>query len=366
MNFMSKKAKILIAAGGSAGHLYPALALAAALRDKDPQTEIGFISSRRGIERQVEEEGYRLFLISIVSLRRNFVNILPGLYRFFKSFIESFLIIESFRPDCIVGFGSYVSLPVLLEGAFFKKPTVIHEQNVSLGLANRVLSLLADRIALSFRPMNSGKVKDRKRIYTGYPLRKWLRRVDRREAGHFFALTDKFTIMVLGGSQGSHKINFEFRQAVDMLIKSGEDFQFIHITGKNDYISLKEEYKCVTINKSIFEFLTQMHLAYSLADLVIARAGAGTIAELAYFALPAILIPYPYAGGHQLENGLALRSRRAAVVIEDKELCCELLYDNIIGLMHSQNLRAELKRNIGRFADEDASGNLADVVLSLL
>lgn len=361
-----KRVKILIAAGASAGHLYPALAFAQMLREKEVKADIAFVSSRREeLEESISERGFRLFFISVVPFSfKSFKTFLRALYRFIKSLLESFLIIEKFRPDVVAGFGSYVSFPVCLEAALFKKATVIHEQNVSLGLANKALSFFVDKVAVGFKETENFRGQG-KTVFTGNPLGKSLRKAGKEEARRFFNLEDKFTILTVGGSQGAHKINIEFKNSVGLMQKK-EDFQFIHITGKSDYNDLKKDYRCITMKHCVVDFLEPMHLAYSLADLLVSRAGAATIAELVYFQKAALLIPYPYAGGHQLENAYALGKEAAAIVIREEELGCQRLSDTIVRLMHSPFERQALEHNIQKFAVSDAAGKLAELAISLV
>ncbi len=357
--------KILIASGASAGHLYPALALAENLKNKQPSWEIAFVACRRaGIEERIESSGYKIFIISICPFRRGFTGFLISLYRFVKSFLETFLIIEKFRPDVVIGFGSYASFPVILESALFKKPTVIHEQNVSLGLSNRVLSLFVDKVAISFADERHRGAHG-KFVFTGNPLRRELVKHDKEESRAFFGLDKEFTILVLGGSQGSERINAEFKKTVDILSAQGRDFQFIHLCGKKDYSSLKKDYSCIKIKYRLFDFLTRMDFAYSLADLVICRAGAGSITELAFFGKAAILIPYPYAGAHQLENAGILKKKEAAYVIEERELAGSKLAELILKLMDSADERAQLEKRVADFMNPKATDRLAELVLKM-
>ncbi|OGX23154.1 MAG: undecaprenyldiphospho-muramoylpentapeptide beta-N-acetylglucosaminyltransferase [Omnitrophica WOR_2 bacterium RIFCSPHIGHO2_02_FULL_45_21] len=354
--------KLLIASGASAGHLYPALAFAEKLREKEANLDIAFVSSRRGgIEESISGRGFRLFFISVLPFSfKSFKKFFPAFFSFIRSFLESFLIIEKFRPDVVVGFGSYVSFPVLLEAALFKKATVIHEQNVSLGLANKGLSFFVDKVAVGFKQTENFYAKA---TFTGNPLGKSLRKAGKDEARRFFNLEDKFTILTVGGSQGAHKINSEFKNSV-CLIEKKEDFQFIHLTGKSDYNDLKKYYSCITMRHRVFDFLEPMHLAYSLADLVVSRAGAITIAELVYFQKAALLIPYPYAGGHQLENAYALEKEAAAIVLREEDLGRQRLSETIARLIHSPLERQALEHNIQKFAVPDAAGKLAELALS--
>lgn len=358
------RVKVLIASGASAGHLYPALAFAEMLREKETNVDIAFVSSRRDeLEESISGRGFRLFFISVWPFSfKSFKKFFPAFFRFISSFLESFLIIEKFRPDVVVGFGSYVSFPVLFLAALFKKATVIHEQNVSLGLANKGLSFFVDKVAVGFKETENSYGKA---IFTGNPLGKSLAKAGKDEARRFFNLEDKFTILTVGGSQGSHKINTEFKNSVG-LMQEKEDFQFIHLTGKSDYNDLKKDYSCITMRHRVFDFLEPMHLAYSLADLVVSRAGATTIAELVYFQKAALLIPYPYAGGHQLENAYALEKEAAAIVLREEELGRQRLSDTIVRLMHSPFERQALEHNIQKFAVPDAAGKLAELAMSLV
>lgn len=359
-----RSGRILIASGASAGHLYPSLALAENLKRRQPPWEIAFVACRRsGIEKRIESLGYKVFNISIRPFSLTPRKFLVSLYSFVKSFLEAFLIIEKFRPDAVVGFGSYASFPVILESALFKKPTIIHEQNVSLGLSNKVLSLFADRIALGFSGarQSAGSAKF---VFTGNPLRCELVKRGKEESRAFFGLDERFTVLVLGGSQGSERINTEFRKAAGIISAQGRDFQFIHLCGKKDYSGLKKDYSCIKIKYCLYDFLERMDFAYSLADLVVCRAGAGSITELAFFAKPAILIPYPHAGGHQSENAGILKERQAALVIEEKDLDSLKLAELIVMLMDSASERSGLASRIAGFACPRSSDRLAELVLN--
>lgn len=353
---------VLIVAGASGGHLYPALALAEALKLKSPGSDIAFVCPRAsGLNEKIASCGYKIFEISVRRIRFKFIGFLKGLYSLAKSFVEAFFIIDKARPDVVVGFGSYASLPVMLEAAFFKKATIIHEQNVSLGLANRMLSFFVDKVAVSFNETVLPPLNRQKKFFTGNPLGKRAENKEKNRARDFFSLEDKFTILVLGGSLGAHNINFAFTRAVSILSKE-ENFQFIHITGKSDYQAVKEAYSPVELTNRVFSFLDEMSYAYGAADMVICRAGAGTISELAYFAMPAILIPYPLAHKHQSENARVLSSQKAAVVIEESDLTVDLFCEHILSFMRSEDNRRRLSENIKKFAQPFAAQKFARLV----
>lgn len=369
--------RVLIASGASAGHLYPALAFAQRLAAKRPDIAIAFVTSRRGIESAIEKRGYQLFFVSLLPISFWGIKFPRSLYYLCRSFFDSFFIIQKFRPGLVVGFGSYISFPALLESALLRIPTLIHEQNASFGLSNKFLSFFVDKIAVSFTPLETAGqsagikrflagLKPEKRVFTGNPLRSSLTKSARNDARRFFGLDEAFTLSVIGGSQGSRRINMEFMEALRLLTERKEKFQFIHISGRGDYLRLKEWYKCITIKYRLFDFLDAIHLAYAAADLVICRAGAGTLSELAYFKKAAILIPYPYARGHQLENALQLKRENAAVVIQEKELSGAGLCEQILRLMRSADERIALEDNIQKFAHPDAADKLAELALSMV
>ncbi|TAN60784.1 undecaprenyldiphospho-muramoylpentapeptide beta-N-acetylglucosaminyltransferase [bacterium] len=355
--------KVLIASGASAGHLYPALAFAQRLAAKRPDIAIAFVTSKRGIESAIERRGYHLFFVSLPAPSLKGIKFLRSLYYLCRSFFDSFFIIQKFRPGLVVGFGSYVSFPALLESALLGIPTLIHEQNVSFGLSNKLLSFFADKIAVSFKntPLRAGK-----RVFTGNPLRSSLTKSSVHEARRFFGLEGAFTLLVVGGSQGSRRINMEFAEAVRLFAERKERFQFIHISGRSDYLRLKECYKCITIKYCLFDFLDAINLAYGASDLVICRAGAGTLSELAYFKKAAVVIPYPHARGHQLENAIALKNENAAVVIQEKELSGAGLREQILRLIRSADERKALEDNIQKFAYPEAADKLAELALSMV
>lgn len=369
--------KVLIASGASAGHLYPALAFAQRLAAKRPDIAIAFVTSKRGIESAVERCGYQLFFVSLRPPSLKVIKFLQSLYYLCRSFFESFFIIQKFRPGLVVGFGSYISFSALLESALLRIPTLIHEQNVSFGLSNKLLSSFVDTIAVSFTPLETvgqsagikrllSGLRPEKRVFTGNPLRSSLTKSARSEAMRFFGLDEAFTLLVIGGSQGSRRINMEFMEAVRLLMERKEKFQFIHISGHSDYLRLKEWYKCITIKYRLFDFLDAINTAYTAADLVICRSGAGTLSELAYFKKAAVLIPYPYARGHQLENALVFKSKNAAAVIQEKELSGAGLCEQILRLMRSADERKALEDNIQKFAHPDAADKLAELALSMV
>jgi UDP-N-acetylglucosamine--N-acetylmuramyl-(pentapeptide) pyrophosphoryl-undecaprenol N-acetylglucosamine transferase len=355
--------KVVIVCGGTGGHIFPAVALAEELQRRFVQ--LYFIGTMRGIEEEINRRGYSLEVLPITtvsfrSIRKSFVSI----FSLTKSFFRSFVILNKIRPDVVVGFGGYICGPVLSAAYFMRIPILIHEQNVVLGLANRILSRFSNRIAVSFsetkRYLKSDKV-----VFTGCPIRSSILQVDSSRALQFFDFDeDKFTILVMGGSLGSHRINQVFLDAV-RLFEQKNKLQIIHICGKQDYELVNSKYAKVGINARVFAFFEEMGLAYQAADLVISRAGASAIAELTSVGLASILIPYPSEYVHQRENALCLANKDAAILIEEKDLSAECLKEEISKFMQDQQRLVAIGHNAKIAGIQGAAHNLASEVLSL-
>jgi UDP-N-acetylglucosamine--N-acetylmuramyl-(pentapeptide) pyrophosphoryl-undecaprenol N-acetylglucosamine transferase len=246
---------------------------------------------------------------------------IAAIFNFLRGSLESLLILMRFHPDIVVGFGSIACIPLVLLAWVFRMKTVIHEQNVIAGLANKVMSAFTDKIAISFVKTKEYLSRyQNKLVLTGNPLRKELILVEKNKALDFFQFKpDKYTILVSGGSQGSSSINKEFLQAISRL-SAQFDFQVIHLAGANDYAQVKNAYENLNITSRVFGFFKDMQYAYSAADLAVCRAGAITITELMFFKLPAVICPYPYAYQHQRANAEVLKTMGSAIIIEDSRL----------------------------------------------
>jgi UDP-N-acetylglucosamine--N-acetylmuramyl-(pentapeptide) pyrophosphoryl-undecaprenol N-acetylglucosamine transferase len=314
--------KILAVAGASGGHIFPALEFLDTLRDKHKDIEALLVLPRKSLKDRINILGYNVSYISITSIKlRISLKNLVTIFNFLKGTCESLIILVSFKPDVVVGFGSLVSLPMLLFAWLLRTKTLIHEQNVIPGRANRFLAKFVDKIAVSFE-QTKGYLRDcsSKIIITGNPLRRQLEHIDKNKALDFFNLNGgKTTILVMGGSQGSRRINSGFLAAIAAM-PGKEDLQVIHLTGAADIDSLKDGYKELDVTSRLFDFLEPMQYAYSASDLVVCRAGAITIAEIIFFRLPAIIIPYPFAYEHQTANARVLKEKNCGIILKDGEL----------------------------------------------
>jgi UDP-N-acetylglucosamine--N-acetylmuramyl-(pentapeptide) pyrophosphoryl-undecaprenol N-acetylglucosamine transferase len=338
-----------------------------ALSEQAKESTTLLVLPREHILQRSEVPGQKIVYVSTVSVnfqasRQNLGNLL----RLFRGCWESAGIICGFRPDIVVSFGSIVSLPLVFWAWLFRIKVVLHEQNVFPGRANQLMARWADKIALSFRQtLLFFKNQQAKLVVSGCPLRRRLRRLPKKEALAYFGLAaDKFTLLVMGGSQASQRINREFLRCLTLL-ENKSALQVLHLGGAKEEVSLRQAYNSWgEVNFRLFPFLEAMEYAYSAADLAICRAGAVTISELAFFRLPAILIPYPYASGHQLANARLLSTQHCAVLIEEDELSAERLKEEITALVSDVARLQAMRTSLEGITPPDAAKLLVELLMA--
>jgi UDP-N-acetylglucosamine--N-acetylmuramyl-(pentapeptide) pyrophosphoryl-undecaprenol N-acetylglucosamine transferase len=359
--------RILVVSGVSGGHIFPALGFLDTLKHKDSKIEVLLVLPKSDMSEQIRTVGFQVNHISISSIKLslNFKNLL-AVFRFLKGSLESMFIILKFKPAVVVGFGSLVTIPMVLFAKAFRIKTLIHEQNVIPGKANRFLARFTDRIALSFS-QSKDYLRDyhRKTVVTGNPIRGGFQRIDKNKAlGYFGFSGDRFTMLVMGGSLGSHTVNKAFLKALIML-NNPDKLQVIHISGIKDYDFIKQAYQGLRVKVKLFSFLDAIQYAYSASDLVLSRAGATTINEIIFFGLPAIIIPYPYAHEHQLANAEVLRILGAAVVVREDRLDTPILKDTIDNIMNNHQRLAAMRSYYTNISKNIANDLLVDEALFL-
>jgi undecaprenyldiphospho-muramoylpentapeptide beta-N-acetylglucosaminyltransferase len=362
--------RILIASGGSGGHIFPAVALAEALRLKDPSTEIMFVGSDKALDRRIfEKEGFSYSLLSSNKLpyKASF-EMLTFFLKISADIFKSLSIIIKYRPDAVIGFGGYVSAPVIVAAYTLRVPRMIHEQNVVPGRSNAIIFRFVDKIAISFEETRKYiRLYANKTVFTGNPIRASLLKDDK--SGNIKKLgldPQKFTILVIGGSQGAHNLNKAFLRSLSDLREDVRSIlQIIHITGVADYGWASEAYKELSIEHRVYSFLDRIEEAYSASDLIVTRSGASAIFEIAYFGRPMILIPYPFALSHQSENARIFSTRGAAIEIDEKDLSRDLMKEKIEALLRDRNKLSEMGESARRMSVPDSSGSLAQAVLSI-
>lgn len=312
---------ILIVAGGTGGHIYPAIALAKILQKRG--FSISFVIGQRDkCVNIIEKENFNYYRLNVSGMPRKFsFKFVFFLFKLFVSILTSFLLLKKTKPALVLGLGNYLSFPVLFSAKIAGIPTVIHEQNYLPGIANKVLSKMAAKIMISF-PESIKYFDESKTVFTGNIIRKEiLEGLNTNTPESFNADAGKFKILIFGGSLGAHAINQLMVDALGALEKYKSKLQFMHLAGEKDIIRVENSYKEKGFDAKVMTYLHNIGSAYAFSDLVVCRAGATTVAELIALKKPAILIPFPYATeNHQKFNADYLGNNHAAVVIEEKSL----------------------------------------------
>ena len=359
---MSKKKvlKVMIAGGGTGGHLYPGIALAQEFQ-KRWSSKIMFVGTAYGIENKVlPKHPYEFKKIWMRGLQRklSLANLIFPL-RLLVSLVQCAFLILTFKPDVVIGTGGYVSGPALMMAITFRIPTVIQEQNSYPGLVNRLLGKWVSQVHVMFEE-SIPYFKGQPEIFvSGNPVRGDFNQVNKKTALKKFNLQeDKLTLFVFGGSQGAHAINQAVLNGIEKL-KALPDLQILWATGPHDSKIVAE--KCGADKRiSNHEFIEDMASAYATADLVLCRSGATTLAEIAICGLPAILVPYPYsAGGHQEFNAKARETAGAAIMILEKSLNEETLVSTISGFLNNPEKRKAMSKAAEQLAKPNAAGDIA-------
>jgi UDP-N-acetylglucosamine--N-acetylmuramyl-(pentapeptide) pyrophosphoryl-undecaprenol N-acetylglucosamine transferase len=308
--------KVMVVAAGSGGHVFPAVGFCQELKAAygNPK-DITFVTTQTESRNRDVPEEFR-------TIRLKINRSLAGAV---KCVVCAFSLIGRIHPDVIFGFGGYMTVPFIVLGSLFGKKTLIHEQNVVPGRANRFFGFFAKKIVISFEKTRVFFKNDKKVFLARYPLRASLKRVDKDAALDFFGFQrDLLTLLVMGGSQGARRIN-EFFLAALKEGSYGDKLQVIHLCGQQDLDATQKAYQVCAVRHKSYAFLNEMRYAYSAADFVIARSGAGSLFEIMSFGLPSILIPYPYAGAHQVANAKFLAEKGAAILLEDAKMSVSLM-----------------------------------------
>lgn len=330
----------MICGGGTAGHVYPGLALAEALKLLDNQVDVFWVGTTTGLEAKlVSDVGYHFLPIKVSGLERRFSwRAAKAVFQLLKALFTSRNLLKKYRPDVVVGVGGYVGLPTLL-AAYRSYPTVILEQNAVPGLANRILAARVSAVALTYEESRDYFLNAKKVKVTGNPVRSIVRNVSRDKAAMKLGVSaDRLTVLIFGGSRGARKLN---QAAVDIypFCRNLSGLQIILITGNIEYeatAQLLSKHKGARdkVEYHLYSYLEEIWLAYAASDLAVVRAGATTLAEITARGLPAILIPYPFAtDNHQFKNAQILERSGAAKIILDKDLNAAVLWRSISDLI---------------------------------
>ena len=352
---------MVFAGGGTGGHVYPAVAVAQALEKRHPGLEVVFIGTGSAFEKRVVEgHGFRLLRVSSKGfLGRSLKAKIAALFSTAVGLIESLRTLWELKPQAVVGVGGFSSGPVMGAAILLRIPTMIQEQNYSPGLANRILARWVDRIAVSFEETRE-LLGDRGEV-TGNPIRMEFEAVKAKARG------TPFCILIFGGSQGAQALNQRVIEALPLLAPQRLALRFVHMTGEKDLRRVEAAYQGERLEARVVPYLENMAEEYGKADLVIARSGATTVAELTACQKASILIPFPYAAAdHQRLNAEKLEASGAARVIPEKELTGQRLAREIEDLLKNPDRLTTMERAAARLARPDATVRVVELVEELM
>ena len=358
----------IISGGGTGGHIYPAIAIANAIKEKQPDCKILFVGAIGKMEMdKVPEAGYEIIGLPIAGIQRSLSpkNILKNLmfpFKLLKSLSKATSIIKENLPKAVIGVGGYASGPIMLAAQKKGVPTLIQEQNSHAGITNKRLGKKAAKICVAYPGMEKFFPKD-KIVLTGNPVRKDILDIsNKREEGlkEFGLDGSKKIVLAIGGSLGALSVNKSIKSRVADFDEKG--VQILWQTGKFFYPKAKD---LNTDYVHVLEFIKRMDLAYSVADVVISRAGALSISELCLVAKPSILVPFPFAAeDHQTHNAMSLVNNNAAILVKDEE-AREVLIDKAFELLGDAPKQSELSKNIKELEKPQAANEIAEKILSL-
>ncbi len=356
--------RLLIAGGGTGGHLFPGIALAEEFTTRHPSNAVLFVGTRRGLEaRVVPGAGFQLETISARGLKgKRLGGFLLGLLALPRSFVESWRILSRFRPDVVVGVGGYASGPVVLTAWLRRIPTAVQEQNALPGFTNRVLAHFVQAVFIAFEEARAAFPPHKTHLVGNPVRRKLLDNYLRSKTPH-----DRFEVLVLGGSLGAHGLNSRVLEALPFLTDLRDAIDFVHQTGTLDLEAVRTAYASWGFRAEVVAFIEDMSAAYARASLVTCRAGATTVAELAICKKASVLVPFPGAtDDHQAVNARALVAAGAAVMFREAELTGQALAGTVRQLyLHPERLQ-RMAREAGLLGRPEAARELADVCVELV
>lgn len=364
--------KVIISGGGTGGHIYPAIAIAKKILEISKDSEILFVGAKGRMEMEkVPEEGFEIVGLNVVGIQRSmsinaFLKNLKFPFLLLKSFNHARKIIKDFQPNIVVGVGGYASGPTLRMAHSLKIPTLIQEQNSYAGLTNKWLSKKTKKICVAYENMNQFFEKN-KLVLTGNPVRKDIENLDAKlsEAKTYFKVfKDEKVILILGGSLGAKSINEGILNSIHTI--KDQPIKLIWQVGKRYFESIENQLNQINIpNVKALAFIKRMDLAYSLADIVISRAGALSISELTLAGKPSILVPSPNVSeDHQTKNAMSLVNKSAAILVEDKQT--DSLLKTAMDLLKEENQLNTISKNAKKMGMPNASEDIVNEIFKLI
>jgi UDP-N-acetylglucosamine--N-acetylmuramyl-(pentapeptide) pyrophosphoryl-undecaprenol N-acetylglucosamine transferase len=349
--------KVIIAGGGTGGHLFPGIAVAREIQRRHPGSEVLFVGAEQGIETKlVPKEGFPLKTLPLGGIKGvGWMRKLRNLGATVFGIQKAKEIIREFKPDAVIGVGGYASFPIITAAILGRYPRLIMEQNSIPGLANRTLGRW-----VNFAAVTDPRTRDyfgSRAVVTGNPVRPEFKSVAAKTHAA------PYTILIFGGSQGAQSINNAVVGALGALSDWKDRLRFVHQTGERQLEEVKEAYRTQGFNADVRTFFNDFHQQYAAADLIIARSGATTVAEIKAAGRAAILIPFPFAtDDHQTKNAKAMVDEKAAVLIENSQLDGSRLAEAIRGLLEDPSKLQELESNARRIAVLDAEARIVNLV----
>ncbi|MCI9044029.1 MAG: undecaprenyldiphospho-muramoylpentapeptide beta-N-acetylglucosaminyltransferase [Peptococcaceae bacterium] len=369
---------VMLSGGGTGGHIYPALAVAEAIRQKYPDSRLVYVGNVDGMEHELAKEaGYEFIPVSVAGFKgRGPLQMLQMLYKNWRGLAEAKALLRQFHPDLVIGTGGYACGPLLLEATRLHIPTLLHEQNAIMGKTNKILSRHVNKICLTFPIANLPDAVSAKCELTGLPVRRAILETDTAAARQHLGLAvDKPVLVVTGGSQGARHINQAMAELWPELLAAG--VQIVHITGEKLFdetaqlarrngLPVDPKTQQAKDGFLLLPYLHHMEYALAAADLVISRAGASFLAEVMALGRAAILVPYPYAAGnHQVYNAQALVEAGAALLIEDAALSAQSLRQALQKALFDINLREKMAANSAALGKREAATAIIGVAAAV-
>ena len=361
--------------GGTAGHINPAIAIANTIKKNIPNAEISFVGTERGLENTlVPKENYPLYHVDVRGFARPLINIknIKAAYLALVSPIRAKKLVQKFAPDIVIGTGGYACWPVLKAASQMGIPTAVHESNAIPGLAISKLQGCVDRIFVNFKQTQEHLSAKDKVMHVGNPLRGGFGGLDYHEARKILGIKDdEISILSFGGSLGAYRLNEAALGFMSSHARNMPKLLHYHATGSGDFNEFNDGFKAQGLeecqNLRLVEYIHDMPLRMSAADIVICRAGAMTISEIAMMKKACIIIPSPnVVDNHQYKNAKVLADANAAILLEESQLNADSFVDAIIKLANSKEKRDQLSENVGAFAKEDANKLIYDEILKLV
>ncbi|MGI9534932.1 MAG: undecaprenyldiphospho-muramoylpentapeptide beta-N-acetylglucosaminyltransferase [Thermodesulfobacteriota bacterium] len=353
--------RIIIAGGGTGGHIFPALSIAEAIKSRSTENEILFVGTKNGLENEIiPDRGYKMeFINSGGIIGKGIMYKIKAVVSAMGGIISSFKILRAFKPDVVLGVGGYVSGPTVLTAYLNFIPTAICEQNTVPGITNRILSRFSNKIFLNFVD-STRYFPENKTVLTGNPVR-----TDFTKSNNSYSRkSGEKTIFIIGGSQGASKLNMVVPLALTKV--AADELEIFHQTGKKDVDKVVEIYDKLNLNSNVFSFKNDIVEIYKKSDLIISRSGAGTISEITAMGKASILIPFPHAAhNHQLFNAKFMENSGASVIIEDGILNESNLSNEINDILYTEKLN-KMSDASSKLAKPDAANQIVEELYSLM